>query len=129
MAVTGTPEQERERRRFTRFAFDARTELYINGSRWPVQLVDISFKGMLVKAIEPLALEVGDQLEARVILAKDEIEMHLPVTLAHKEPPYLGFECGVIDIESISHLRRLVELNLGDPAGLDRELEQLVTEE
>jgi len=30
-----------------------------------------------------------------------------------------------VDIDSITHLRRLIELQLGDPALLDRDLAQL----
>ena len=37
----------------------------------------------------------------------------------------IGFVCRHIDVDSISHLRRLVELNLGDEALLERELAAL----
>jgi hypothetical protein len=41
----------------------------------------------------------------------------------------LGFVCRHIDLESISHLRRLVELNLGDESLLERELAALGEED
>ena len=41
-------DQPSDRRRFRRIAFDARTELKQNGQQWPVQLVDLSLKGLLV---------------------------------------------------------------------------------
>jgi hypothetical protein len=34
--------------------------------------------------------------------------------------------CDSIDLDSITHLRRLVELNAGDPRELDRELAILI---
>jgi hypothetical protein len=37
----------------------------------------------------------------------------------------VGLHCRHIDIESLAHLRRLIELNLGDPALLERELAAL----
>ncbi|HXK57002.1 MAG TPA: PilZ domain-containing protein, partial [Gammaproteobacteria bacterium] len=37
----------------------------------------------------------------------------------------LGLRCVSIDMESIGHLRRLVELNLGDAELLHRDLESL----
>ncbi|VAX04921.1 hypothetical protein MNBD_GAMMA20-584, partial [hydrothermal vent metagenome] len=43
----------------------------------------------------------------------------------HSENDHIGFRCEHIDLESISHLRRLVELNLGDAKLLDRELSAL----
>ncbi|WP_181955613.1 PilZ domain-containing protein, partial [Rahnella variigena] len=42
-------EQASDRRRFRRIAFDAKTELRQNGREWPVQLVDLSLKGLLIQ--------------------------------------------------------------------------------
>ena len=42
-------EQPSDRRRFRRIAFDAKTEFRQNGHEWPVQLVDLSLKGLLVQ--------------------------------------------------------------------------------
>jgi hypothetical protein len=49
----------------------------------------------------------------------------MDVTVAHCESEHVGFHCDHIDIDSITHLRRLVELNLGDPELLERELSAL----
>jgi hypothetical protein len=46
----------------------------------------------------------------------------------HVEGPQVGLRCASIDLDSITHLRRLVELNSGDPAILDREFGSLVRE-
>jgi len=45
--------------------------------------------------------------------------------VAHVEGGRVGLRRTHIDIESVTHLRRLVELNLGDPALLERELHEL----
>jgi hypothetical protein len=45
--------------------------------------------------------------------------------ISHVEADHLGIESTGIDIESITHLRRLMELNLGDSSILDRELAAL----
>ena len=39
---------------------------------------------------------------------------------------HLGLFCHHIDIDSITHLRRLIELNLGDETLLQRELAELL---
>jgi hypothetical protein len=49
----------------------------------------------------------------------------MEVTLAHIKPPNAGFLCKNIDIESIAHLRRLMELNLGDMDLVNREIADL----
>lgn len=49
----------------------------------------------------------------------------MEVVLTRTQPQSLGFVCRHIDLDSISHLRRLVELNLGDEQLLERELAAL----
>ena len=48
--------------------------------------------------------------------------------VAHVGCGLLGVVCQLIDIDSATHLRRLVELNLGDPALLERELSALIAD-
>jgi hypothetical protein len=49
-------------------------------------------------------------------------------TAMHVEERHVGLRCDNIDLDSITHLRRLVELNSGDPAILERELGSLIRE-
>ncbi|MGB1059017.1 MAG: hypothetical protein ACPGZU_02735, partial [Ketobacter sp.] len=46
---------------------------------------------------------------------------------AHLEGNRTGIACDHIDVDSASHLRRIVELNTGNEALLEREIEALVT--
>ena len=45
--------------------------------------------------------------------------------LAHVNGDRAGLLCLGIDLESITHLRRVIELNLGDPALAERDLKAL----
>lgn len=117
-----------ERRQFTRISFDANTELVQGDKKWSVELVDISLHGLLLKEPGDLQADMGEDFMVVVHLAGHEIELHLPVHLVRIHPPYLGMQCKAMELESISHLRRLVELNLGDPDLLDRELEHLLSQ-
>lgn len=126
--MTSPGQAESERRRFTRISFDASTELKQGDKSWPVELVDISLHGLLLKEPGDLQANMGEEFMVVVHLAGHEIELHLPVHLVRIHPPFLGMECKAMELESISHLRRLVELNLGDEALLDRELEHLLTQ-
>jgi len=49
----------------------------------------------------------------------------MQVELRHEEPTRLGFVCLYIDIDSMSHLHRLVELNIADSTEMMRELREL----
>ena len=53
----------------------------------------------------------------------------MEVVLTRTLQDHLGFVCRHIDLDSISHLRRLVELNLGDESLLERELAALGQED
>lgn len=46
----------------------------------------------------------------------------MDITVAYIEDQQIGLDCKGIDLDSITHLRRLVELNLGDANLLKREL-------
>jgi hypothetical protein len=52
--------------------------------------------------------------------------VRMEVSLKHIEGQHAGFRCEHIDLDSISRLRRLVELNLGDSESLHRELTELM---
>ncbi|MFW0755771.1 PilZ domain-containing protein [Pseudomonas sp. H11T01] len=114
-----------DRRRFKRIAFDAKTEISQGQNRWPVQLIDLSLKGLLIQRPEPWQ---GDETQpfAVDIHLSDDIDVRMDVKLSHKDYGQLGFVCLDIDLESIEHLRRLIELNLGDENELERELGALI---
>lgn len=58
--------------------------------------------------------------------ATTDIVIAMAGELAHVEGDHAGVLCRSIDIESITHLRRLIEVNLGDPAASERELKALI---
>jgi len=115
--------QDNERRRFTRISFDAKTELKSGDNTFHVSLVDVSFNGILVKSDTPLALEIGNEVEATIHLLGNDVAIRTPATLAHKREQEYGFLIENLDFDSLTLLRRLVELNLGDEALLERELD------
>jgi hypothetical protein len=114
-----------DRRRFKRIAFDAKTELRQGEKRWQVQLVDLSLKGMLIERPEPWTAEPDEPLSADIKLS-NEVHVQMDVHLTHDDHGQLGFVCEHIGLDSISHLRRLIELNLADHDELERELAALI---
>lgn len=116
-----------ERRRFQRIDFDAPTELRQGDRRWPVKLLDVSLKGMLVKCPEPWDPDLTQDFDA-VIHLNPDVRVQMQVELRHEEPTRLGFICLYIDVDSMTHLHRLVELNLADGTEMMRELRELIEE-
>lgn len=113
-----------ERRQFTRIHFDADTVLLFQHKRFHVQLADISLNGMLILAESPLPMAISDTALVEVELG--ELKLEFPAHLMHHEQSHYGFRMDNLDIDTMTHLRRLVELNLGDEALFERELEQLI---
>ncbi|KPW88052.1 PilZ domain protein [Pseudomonas syringae pv. coryli] len=114
-----------DRRRFKRIAFDAKTDLKQGDKSWKVKLVDLSLKGLLIDRPDPWNGDQTQPFEVDIILSNDA-HVKMDVEITHDNNRQLGFVCRHIGLESISHLRRLVELNLGDPEELDRELAALI---
>ncbi|MCW8275853.1 PilZ domain-containing protein [Pseudomonas sp. PCH199] len=114
-----------DRRRFKRIAFDAKTELSQGEFVWPVKLLDLSLKGLLIERPEPWVGNPQQDFFCNIHLSED-IDIEMDVQLTHEDYGQLGFVCRHISLESIERLRRLIELNLGDPQELERELGALI---
>lgn len=115
-------DQHSDKRRFSRIRFDAEALLSQDGMEWRSTLLDISLKGVMVKSPEGFNGLLGDPFRLEVIFADSGSLISGNVTIAHIGQSHIGFELTQIDVEGAGHLRRLVELNLGNPGLLDREL-------
>ncbi len=111
-----------ERRRFHRILFDAPTRIETASGNLQTCLLDISLKGALAKAPEDWQPQAGEPVVLHVMLddAGTEITMH--ALCAHIEADRVGFLCDEIDMDSITQLKRLVAMNIGDDDLLQRDL-------
>ena len=110
------------RRLFNRILFDAPCEIRQGDRIWPSQVLDISLQGALLREPEDFDGQKGDTFDIVIQLGDSAASIQMTVILRHYEERQLGFECQTLDLDSATHLRRLVELNLGDEAELHREL-------
>lgn len=113
-----------EKRRFTRVRFDAETTIIGDDGQWKSHLIDISLKGALVQRPADWNGAPGERYTLEIELGEhaDVVIQMSVVTVAHLHPDSIGFSCVHIDLDSIAHLKRLMELNVGDAALIDREL-------
>lgn len=118
-----TPSQEK--RTFTRVTFDADAILRQNATEWKTQVVDLSFKGVMIKDKAPLSLHRDKPAEI-IIRLDNETRISMEVFWVHDDDDHCGFRCSHIDLESMAHLRRLVELNMANQELLEREMSQLI---
>ncbi|MDR0439889.1 MAG: PilZ domain-containing protein [Candidatus Accumulibacter sp.] len=117
-----------ERRKHVRVAFHAPATLTLSDRTLDVVVLDLSLRGALVRLPAGTAMGDFDSSSCKLCVRLDEMlaGIDMETRIVHLEGRYAGLLCLSIDLDSVTHLRRLVELNLGDPALLDRELPELV---
>ena len=122
------PATEAEKRNFSRIAFDSPVTLKQTDKSWRSSLIDISLKGVLIQRPEGWDESADDQYKLEISLNEGDVEIDMDVKLAHSEDGHMGFHCEQIDVDSITQLKRLVELNLGDETLLNREISNMLAE-
>jgi hypothetical protein len=115
----------KEQRQFTRIPFDATVQLSVGNNSWDADLVDISLKGALITKPDTFDNKSNESGALTLHLPDCDIELHLNVTLIHIEEETIGMRCDYIDVDSMTHLRRIIEFNTGQPDLLYRELSAL----
>ncbi|MDU0112767.1 PilZ domain-containing protein [Psychrosphaera aquimarina] len=114
-----------DNRRFTRIIFSTPAQLTIQGQTFQTSLVDLSLKGALVSYTQELDDSVNKSCTLSFTLPDTEIEINIEGSITHVEHHNIGIVCSKIDLDSVSHLKRLIALNLGNEDILDRELTSL----
>lgn len=123
--MTSLPPQSEEKRRFHRVLYDAAAMLVSGEKRWGGKVLDVSLKGCLLEL--PESWEGDPRALYRVhIHLEGGLWVEMGVTLAHRHGRHVGLLCHDIDLDSICVLRRIVEMNLGDSALLERDFHALV---
>jgi hypothetical protein len=111
----------RNQRHFSRVPFETPVRMIGTHGSTAVHLLNISLKGALVSRPPDWAIAPGTLLALELMLVDNE-HIRANVKVAHIEENRVGLFWEHIDLDSMTHLRRLVQLNLGDAAQLDREL-------
>jgi hypothetical protein len=117
-----------ERRRFSRIPFDA--QVHIIGKQGDLYhncaVIDVSLKGLLLHKPDNWTGQLGESYDIDLILDHAKVVIRMISTVAHINAEQVGFECQQLDLDSLSHLKRLISLNLGDEPLLHRELSTLI---
>lgn len=114
-----------DRRRFSRFAFDTGAVLQCPPGGVPVRVRDLCLQGALLAPEADWQPHAGTGYRLTIELSP-EARVVMQLDLVHWNRQQAGFRCLRLDLDSLIHLRRLAELNLGDAELLQRELAELV---
>lgn len=91
---------------------------------WETEVIDLSLRGVLMRRPESFDGKTGGNYRIELRLAGSAI-ISMAVTLANQDQDTLGLRAEHLDWNSFLHLKRLIELNLGDSDSLYRELSAL----
>jgi len=101
-------------RRFRRIPFAAEVSLTVDHDYWTGELLDVAMKGALVETMVPLPISTGTRCQLRIPLPGTTISLDFDAELVHVEDQQYGFKFISEDLETLTHLRKLIELNTGD---------------
>ncbi|CAA9891816.1 conserved hypothetical protein [Candidatus Methylobacter favarea] len=73
----------------------------------------------------PLGDEEAEKIYSLTLDLSEPVQITMALTVAEVVGSTAGFKCEHIDMDSITRLRRLLELNLGDSELLKRDLSAL----
>jgi len=116
------------RRQFSRVLFSTSALLEFDNHKYPCKLIDVSLHGALITKCDAFNGSKNSEATLRFTLEQSDIEIKMDVVMCHIEEDHIGLKCHHIDIDSITYLKRLVELNLADDELLHRELALLIHE-
>jgi hypothetical protein len=114
-----------ERRRFSRIIYRAPALMTQGSVRVATTIQDLSLHGILLLAIDTPELNLQQPVNIEFPLPESDITITLVAQIISISGDVIRVKIVNINIESIIHLRRLVELNVGDDELLHRELSLL----
>lgn len=119
-----TPSTEGHRL-FSRVPFFAQVSLHLPGHELKVDLLDIALKGALVRVAAGAVVSLNEKCRLVLPLADGDESIEMSGKVVHLEGGHVGMTCEDIELQSLTRLRRLLELNTGDADLMDRELSLL----
>jgi hypothetical protein len=114
-----------QRRHYSRIRFHGDAQFQIGINQWSCEVLDLSLRGALLDADLP-EIAPGTPCLLEMILSDDTC-VRMSGRLIHRADRQIGMACDETDLDSLSHLRRLLALNLGDADLLEREFAELIS--
>jgi hypothetical protein len=112
---------DKDKRNFHRIFYNANASLFSETCSLTCDVIDISLNGCLLRFKQPWNNDLEHLYKLNLVLS-GESSINMDLSVSHVIDDAVGFKCEHIDIDSITQLRRLVELNLGDSELLERDL-------
>ncbi|MFH1998742.1 MAG: PilZ domain-containing protein [Planctomycetota bacterium] len=117
-----------EQRNFKRLGFYCHVEVLTPDKLIIGELIDVSLNGALVATDEPIEkwISSGDPCILRLHMAENELLLVFNAKLVHYFEQRSGYEFTNVNVDSMSELRRILELNFADADLIEREFKALI---
>lgn len=109
-------------RRFRRISFEAQATVGAGHNFRVCELIDLAMKGALLATDKPLPIVLGERCSLCITLPGGPISLEFTAELIHHEEDHYGFKFIGEDLATLTHLRKLIELNTGDAEATRSEL-------
>ncbi len=115
-----------EKRRFSRVSFAEKSIVEFEGASFEVTLHNISLKGALVELGEGFSCRPGDSWRLTFHLGNTEVKMEFRAVVVHVDGNLAGVKFVETELNTMIHLRNLMETRTMDPEKVRRELDFLI---
>jgi hypothetical protein len=111
-----------EHRKFLRTEFASECYFVTETDKVSLEILNISLKGLLATAKDGPDISLETKGKVQIRLPRTDILLEAHGRIVHKEQDKFGIFFEDIELDSMVHLRRLLELNTGNPNEIEREL-------
>ncbi len=112
-----------EKRYFSRKSFKAHSQIEFNDEVYDGELLDLSLRGALINFKDQIPMKMNNSCTIMIHLHSTDIKLIFDAELVHIHENNLGFKFVSEDVGSMTHLRNLLSLNIGDYDKITDELE------
>lgn len=116
-----------DRRQFQRVVYECPALLaWEDHTPVSVEVENVSLKGVLIRGLADASVPAPGQRAHLEMQLSPQASIQMSLEVAFCAHGRLGAHWIEIDVEGMTHLRRLLALNLGDAEQVDRELTQML---
>ena len=112
-----------EKRRFSRIKFEEKCVVECGGHFSEARLLNVSLKGALIEFDGEIVFRNGDCCRLSFNLGNPDFCLEFLVEVAHCSDRLAGVRFVDTDLNTMIHLRNLLEARTGDPMLMQRELD------
>jgi hypothetical protein len=118
-----------EKRRFSRIEFEEKCVVEGGGNTIEARLLNVSLKGALIEFDGEIAFQMGERCRLSFNLGNADFYLEFMVEIVHCSDSLAGVRFVEADLNTMIHLRNLLEARTGDPLLVKRELDYFVDAE